>query len=71
MNFEVSDYLQDRQALKGTCKCCLKTVQWARDEVAAHKRQNCPEVTEEEKQKFANRPRTLEFSIATRKFHNQ
>ncbi|KAG5670777.1 hypothetical protein PVAND_001017 [Polypedilum vanderplanki] len=39
----------------GICKACLKSVHWARERVAAHKRTNCPSASSEEKKMFAKR----------------
>lgn len=43
------------QTRRGTCISCEKDVCWARDRVAAHKRTNCPNASEEEKNFFRKR----------------
>jgi Protein of unknown function (DUF 659) len=50
----ISDYLRDLNTVtgRGTCKSCSKGVIWGRDKLSSHKRANCDNVTEEEKQIF-------------------
>lgn len=52
--FIVGDYLQDlvQQTHRGSCKACGKTVQWTRARVAGHKRGNCPQASQEERQLY-------------------
>lgn len=55
--FSISDYLRDYniQGRRGNCISCGKEVCWARERIAAHKRQNCPSATAEEKHFFRKR----------------
>jgi hypothetical protein len=69
-NFEIKTYLEDynKNTYKGTCKACTKPIKWSRDAVIGHKRQACPNSTEEDRsffQELADRkkPRySFEFS---------
>ncbi|KAG5678315.1 hypothetical protein PVAND_008000 [Polypedilum vanderplanki] len=56
-HFEISNYLKNLDTNKrtGTCIGCEKTVQWAKERVASHKRSSCPNATQEEKRFFSKR----------------
>lgn len=57
--FDISVYLKDKSVQPnkqnyGTCKNCAKSVYWAREKVASHKRSgNCTGLTQEEKLLFS------------------
>ena len=57
MNFQIGDYLEDRQGSRGKCKACTADVQWSKIKVASHKRSHCSASTQEDKELF-----TLDFS---------
>ena len=52
--FEIGVYLEnlDKATRRGNCKVCLKKVNWARDSIGSHKRKNCPDASNEEKNFF-------------------
>lgn len=62
--FNISDYLEnyDKITKQGTCQLCLSKVQWVRERVASHKRGSCPNISSEEKKKFAKRKYADSFS---------
>ncbi|KAG5666709.1 hypothetical protein PVAND_014724 [Polypedilum vanderplanki] len=54
----------------GTCKSCLKTVYWARERVAAHKRSSCQNATSEEKNFFMKRKNEASAQTSRTQFSN-
>lgn len=58
-NLAISDFLRDldNRTHRGTCKACSKLVQWSREPLASHKRKNCPDSTDAEREMFAKRPK--------------
>lgn len=57
MDISISDYLDSFDCVKkiGKCKACDKSVQWAKERLAAHKRSSCPNASVEEKRLFSKR----------------
>ena len=52
---KISDYLKNRVGSVGRCKVCLKSVQWAKEKLASHKRFSCPTASGEVNRLFAKR----------------
>ena len=55
MEINISDYLDNFESVKktGTCMACGKTIQWAKDRLATHKRSSCINASDEEKRIFS------------------
>lgn len=57
---DINEYLVnfDKATKRGTCKECAKAVSWNREKLASHKRANCTEASDEQKELFRKRSRT-------------